>query len=66
MGFAQYSCCYFWPHDKRRPGRVWLHYRFRNRGTDSISESGMKRMSGVQSDNATEPYAPGPGAADAG
>ena len=28
------------------PPRVWSHCRFRNRGTDSLSESGAKRTSG--------------------
>jgi hypothetical protein len=46
----------------RRPARVRSHCRFRNRGTEYVSKSGMPVWSGwaidVQSDNGTEPYAP--------
>jgi hypothetical protein len=31
----------------RREGGVRLHYRFRNRGANCLSESGMKWMSGI-------------------
>jgi hypothetical protein len=37
------------------PTRVRSNCRFRKRGTEYVSESGMKWMRVVQSDNATEP-----------